>query len=152
MTMTVRPRARPWARPLVPRPPARRSRPAGPSADPVARAASASPEYRSTSLPGPPAWCAGRRIGALTLPELDPGRSVAGDPAAAAGVVIVLLGSMVAHELAHSIMARRYGLRFRRPSGSSAGCGTAGRTGQDRPVSWSCRVLALSGGSPRPGP
>jgi Zn-dependent protease len=50
-------------------------------------------------------------FGALTLPELDPGRSVTGYLAAAAGVVIVLLGSMVAHELAHSIMARRYGLR-----------------------------------------
>jgi Zn-dependent protease len=49
-------------------------------------------------------------FGALTLPELDPGRSVAGYLAAAAGVVLVLLGSMVMHELAHSIMARRYGL------------------------------------------
>ncbi|MGH3068025.1 MAG: site-2 protease family protein [Streptosporangiaceae bacterium] len=50
-------------------------------------------------------------FGALTLPDLDPGRSVAGYLAAAAGVVVVLLGSMVAHELAHSIMARRYGFR-----------------------------------------
>ena len=49
-------------------------------------------------------------FGALTLPAIDPGRSVAGYLAAAAGVVVVLLGSMVAHELAHSIMARRYGL------------------------------------------
>jgi Zn-dependent protease len=49
-------------------------------------------------------------FGALTLPALDPGRSVADYLAAAAGVVIVLLASMVAHELAHSIMARRYGL------------------------------------------
>ena len=49
-------------------------------------------------------------FGALTLPAVDPGRSVAGYLAAAAGVVVVLLGSMVAHELAHSIMARRYGL------------------------------------------
>jgi Zn-dependent protease len=48
-------------------------------------------------------------FGAITLPELDPGRSVAGYLAAAAGVVIVLLGSMVAHEFAHSIVARRYG-------------------------------------------
>jgi Zn-dependent protease len=48
---------------------------------------------------------------AITLPAVDPGRSVAGYLAAAAGVVIVLLASMVAHELAHSIMARRYGLR-----------------------------------------
>jgi len=30
--------------------------------------------------------------------------------AGAAGVVVVLLASMVGHELAHSIMARRYGL------------------------------------------
>jgi len=50
-------------------------------------------------------------FGALILPELDPGRSVAGYLAAAAGLVIVLLGSMLAHELAHSIMAWRYGLR-----------------------------------------
>ena len=48
---------------------------------------------------------------ALTLPALDPGRSVVGYLAAATGVVVVLLGSMLAHELAHSIMARRYGLR-----------------------------------------
>ena len=47
---------------------------------------------------------------ALTLPALEPGRSVAIYLAAAAGVVIVLLASMVAHELAHSILARRYSL------------------------------------------
>src|ERR1700722_13593579 len=49
-------------------------------------------------------------FGAFTLLALDPGRSLAGYLAAAAGVVVVLLASMVAHELAHSIMARRYGL------------------------------------------
>jgi Zn-dependent protease len=49
-------------------------------------------------------------FGALALPELDPGRSVGGYLAAAAGLVVVLLGSMAAHELAHSIVARRYGL------------------------------------------
>ena len=49
-------------------------------------------------------------FGAVTLPALDPGRSLAGYLAAAAGVVLVLLASMVAHELAHSIAARRYGL------------------------------------------
>jgi Zn-dependent protease/CBS domain-containing protein len=49
-------------------------------------------------------------FGALTLPAVDPGRSVAGYLAATAGLVIVLLASMVAHEVAHSIMARRYGL------------------------------------------
>jgi Zn-dependent protease len=48
---------------------------------------------------------------AIALPAVDPGRSVTGYLAAAAGVVVVLLASMVAHELAHSIMARRYGLR-----------------------------------------
>jgi Zn-dependent protease/CBS domain-containing protein len=48
---------------------------------------------------------------AISLPAVDPGRSVAGYLAAAVGVVFVLLASMVAHELAHSIMARRYGLR-----------------------------------------
>src|ERR1700690_1555607 len=49
-------------------------------------------------------------FGALTLPAIDPGRSVAGYLAAAAGVVVVLVGSMGADELAPSIMARRYGL------------------------------------------
>ena len=49
-------------------------------------------------------------FGAFTLPALDPGRSPAGYLAAGAGVVVVLLASMVAHELALSIMARRYGL------------------------------------------
>jgi Zn-dependent protease len=49
-------------------------------------------------------------FGAFTLPALDPGRSLAGYLATAAGVVVALLASMVAHELAHSIMARRYGL------------------------------------------
>ena len=49
-------------------------------------------------------------FGALTLPALDPGRSLAGYLAAAAAVAVVLLASMVGHELAHSIMARRYGL------------------------------------------
>ena len=49
-------------------------------------------------------------FGALTLPALDPGRPVTAYLTATAGLVIVLLGSMVAHELAHSIVARRYGL------------------------------------------
>jgi len=49
-------------------------------------------------------------FGAFTLPALDPGRSLPGYLAAAVGVVVVLLASMVAHELAHSIVARRYGL------------------------------------------
>ncbi len=48
---------------------------------------------------------------AIALPAVNPGRSVTGYLAAAVGVVVVLLASMVAHELAHSIMARRYGLR-----------------------------------------
>jgi len=47
---------------------------------------------------------------AIALPALDPGQSLAGYLAAAAGVVIVLLASMAGHELAHSIAARRYGL------------------------------------------
>ena len=47
---------------------------------------------------------------AFSLPALDPGRSLPAYLAAAAAVVVVLLGSMVAHELAHSIAARRYGL------------------------------------------
>ena len=89
---------------------------------------------------------------ALTLPALDPGRSVVGYLAAATGVVIVLLGSMVAHELAHSIVARRYGLRCRPPSASSGGCGTAGRTGPDRPGSRNCPAPGLRARSPRPGP
>ncbi len=58
---------------------------------------------------------------AFTLPALDPGRSLAGYLAAAAGVVVVLLASMVAHELAHSIMARRYGLSVPVTVGLSGG-------------------------------
>jgi Zn-dependent protease/CBS domain-containing protein len=49
-------------------------------------------------------------FGAFTLPALAPGRSLAGYLAASGGVVVVLLASMVAHELAHSVMARHYGL------------------------------------------
>jgi Zn-dependent protease len=96
-------------------PPARRpgdSGPAGSSADPGRQGG-----FRIAGIPvsfTPGAALLGvlaAGFSALTLPELDPGRSVAGYLAAAGGVVIALLGSMVAHELAHSIMARRYGLR-----------------------------------------
>jgi Zn-dependent protease/CBS domain-containing protein len=105
------------------RPPA--GAPAGPPArqpgDPGSAGSSADPRrqdgFRIAGIPvsfTPGAALLGVLVagfGALALPELDPGRSVAGYLAAAAGLVIVLLGSMVAHELAHSIMARRYGLR-----------------------------------------
>ncbi len=95
-------------------PPARQPGPSGPSGsspDPARRGG-----FRIAGIPvtlTPGAYLLGvlaAGFGALTLPAIDPGRSVAGYLAAAAGVVVVLLGSMVAHELAHSIMARRYGL------------------------------------------
>ena len=96
-----------------PRRPARPgdSGPAGPQRIRAARAASASPEYRSTSPPGPPCsvcWPPGSvRSPCLSSTPAGPWR---GYLAAAAGLVVVLLGSMAAHELAHSIVARRYGL------------------------------------------
>ena len=113
MTMTRPPAGPPMGTPAGP--PARQPGdpgPAGSSADPRGQGG-----FRIAGIPvnfTPGAALLGvlaAGFGALTLPELDPGRSVAGYLAAAAGVVIVLLGSMVAHELAHSIMARRYGLR-----------------------------------------
>ena len=88
------------------------SGPAGSSADPGRRGG-----FRIAGIPvnfTPGAALLGvlaAGFSALALPELDPGRSVVGYLAAAAGLVIVLLGSMAAHEAAHSIMARRYGLR-----------------------------------------
>ena len=105
MTMTRPPSGAPA------RPPGA-SGPAGSSADPGRRGG-----FRIAGIPvnfTPGAALLGvlaAGFSALALPELDPGRSVGGYLAAATGVVIVLLGSMVAHELAHSIMARRYGLR-----------------------------------------
>ena len=100
------------------------SAPAGPSArqpgDPGPSGSSPGPGrrggFRIAGIPrdahprGLPAGCAGRRV-----QRAHPARSRAGRPvaiylAAAAGVVIVLLASMVAHELAHSILARRYSL------------------------------------------
>ncbi len=105
MTMTRPPSGAPA------RPPGA-SGPAGSSADPGRRGG-----FRIAGIPvnfTPGAALLGvlaAGFSALALPELDPGRSVGGYLAAATGVVIVLLGSMVAHELAHSIVARRYGLR-----------------------------------------
>ena len=113
MTMTRPPAGPPMGTPAGP--PARQPGdpgPAGSSADPRRQGS-----FRIAGIPvnfTPGAALLGvlaAGFGALTLPELDPGRSVTGYLAAAAGVVIVLLGSMVAHELAHSIMARRYGLQ-----------------------------------------
>jgi Zn-dependent protease len=77
-------------------------------------------------------------FGALALPELDPGRSVPGYLAAAAGLVIVLLGSMAAHELAHSIMARRYGRQVPATVGFFGGLrhGRAPRPGSVSELEW----------------
>jgi Zn-dependent protease len=47
--------------------------------------------------------------GAVTLPAMTPGWPAAGYLAATAGLVIGLLGSLTAHELAHAITARRHG-------------------------------------------
>ena len=90
-------------------------------------------------------------FGALTLPAVDPGRSVAGYLAAAAGVVVILLGSMVAHELAHSIMARRYGLSVPVTVGLLGGL-QHGRALQPGSIELELPGRAPSGGSPRPGP
>ena len=112
MTMTHPPSAGP-AGPAA-RPPGDPGQPGGPgySRDPGQGAG-----FRIAGIPitlTPGAYLLGvlaAAFGAFSLPALDPGRSVGGYLAAATGLVIVLLASMVAHELAHSIMARRYGLR-----------------------------------------
>ena len=46
---------------------------------------------------------------ALTLPDYAPGRSAGSYLAATAAVVVILLVSLVGHELAHAVVARRYG-------------------------------------------
>ncbi|HYB85369.1 MAG TPA: hypothetical protein VEC76_00840, partial [Streptosporangiaceae bacterium] len=46
---------------------------------------------------------------ALILPDLAPGWPVAGYLAATAAIVAGYLASLVAHELAHAVVARRYG-------------------------------------------
>lgn len=47
---------------------------------------------------------------ALTLPAAAPGRPASDYLAATAGVIVVLLASLVVHELAHAVTARRYGV------------------------------------------
>jgi len=159
VTMTRPPAgARPWARPAGP--PGHEPGDPGPgrilSGSPWPGAASVSPEYRSTSLPVLPClvcWAAG--FGALTLPELDPGPGLwpATWPPPPAWVHRAAGQPWSRMRLAHSIMARRYGLRVPATVGFlRRAAATAGRTGQDRPASWSCPAPALSGGSPRPGP
>jgi Zn-dependent protease len=46
---------------------------------------------------------------ALTLPSFAPGHAAISYLAAAAALVIILLGSLLGHELAHALAARRYG-------------------------------------------
>ena len=46
---------------------------------------------------------------ALTLPDAAPGRTALAYLAAAAVLVAALLGSLIAHELGHALVARRYG-------------------------------------------
>ncbi len=112
MTLTRPPASPPRGAPAGP--PARQPgapRPAGSSADPGRQGGWRIAGIGVSFTPG--AALLGVLVagfGALILPKLDPGRSVAGYLAAAAGLVIVLLGSLVGHELAHSLMARRYGL------------------------------------------
>ena len=48
-------------------------------------------------------------VSALTLPDIAPGWPAAGYLAATAVLVIGFLASLVAHELAHAVVARRYG-------------------------------------------
>ncbi len=49
-------------------------------------------------------------VGALTLPATAPGWPVGGYLAATAGLVVLLLASLAGHELAHALVARRYGV------------------------------------------
>ena len=115
------------------------SGPAGPSADPRHQGV-----FRIAGIPvsftpgGALLGVLAAGFGALTLPEFDPGRSVAGYLVAAAGVAVVLLGSMVAHELAHSIMARRYGRRVSATVGFFGGLrhGRAHRPGSVSVLEW----------------
>ncbi len=48
-------------------------------------------------------------FGALTLPAVAPGRTALAYLAATVTLVAALLGSLVAHELGHALVARRYG-------------------------------------------
>jgi len=48
-------------------------------------------------------------FGALTLPAVAPGQPALAYLAATAALVAALLGSMIAHELGHALVARRYG-------------------------------------------
>ena len=142
MTMTRPPSTAPAGPPRTPGDPG----PAGYSPDPGHRGG-----FRAAGIPvtlTPGAYLLGvlaAGFSAIALPALDPGQSLAGYLAAAAGVVIVLLASMAGHELAHSIAARRL------PSASSAGCGTARPSGPDRPRSRNCPAPPPSGGWPRRG-
>jgi len=52
-------------------------------------------------------------VSALSLRAAAPGRSANAYAAATAGVVVVLLASMIGHELAHAAAARRHGARSR---------------------------------------
>jgi Zn-dependent protease len=49
-------------------------------------------------------------VSALTLPDAAPGWPVFAYLAATAGLVVAFLGSLVAHEIAHAVVARRYGV------------------------------------------
>jgi Zn-dependent protease len=140
VTLTRPPAGAPTGAPAGP--PARQpgdSGPAGSSADPRRQRGFRIAGIPVTFTPGAAllgVLAAG--FGALILPELDPGRSVGGYLAAAAGLVIVLLGSMVTHELAHSVMARRYGRRVPVTVGFFGGLrhGRAHRPGSLSELEW----------------
>ena len=63
---------------------------------------------RSGDRPRLPARRAGRRIGALILPLVTPGKPVLSYLAATAAAVVILLASMIAHEPGHAVALRRY--------------------------------------------
>ncbi len=48
---------------------------------------------------------------AVVLPDIDPGRPAYAYLLAAAGIVSVVLGSLILHELGHVLVARRYGVQ-----------------------------------------
>ena len=130
MTLT-RPPAGPPVGPQAPGRPENPGRP-DPQRIPAARAASASPEYRSTSLPGCPARRADRRIRraspCLSSTRAGPWRATWPPPPPAWSSCSWAAWSRTSWRTRSWPGATASGCQP--PSASSAGCGTAGRSGQ----------------------
>lgn len=81
--------------------------------------------------------------GAVTLPAMAPGWPAAGYLAATAGLVLGLLGSLIAHELAHAVTARRHGAG---PSELAIGFfGGSSHARQDSPTARALGRVAAAG-------